>query len=92
VIKASKGHDWKIGGVAGVRITLMDNGAGIDRAKITKIFDPFYTTKGNVGTGLGLWLTQNLVRKHGGSISVRSRTDADRKGTIFSIFLPAKAG
>jgi signal transduction histidine kinase len=69
----------------------MDNGAGIDSAKIPKIFDPFYTTKGDVGTGLGLWLTQNLVRKHGGSINVRSRTDASRKGTIFSIFLPDKA-
>jgi PAS domain S-box-containing protein len=91
VIKASKGRDWKIGGAAGVRVSLMDNGAGIDRAKISRIFDPFYTTKGDVGTGLGLWLTQNLVRKHGGSIKVRSRTDAGRKGTIFSIFLPEKA-
>jgi len=91
VIKVGKGHEWNPGGIAGVRVSLMDNGAGIDSAKIPKIFDPFYTTKGDVGTGLGLWLTQNLVRKHGGSINVRSRTDASRKGTIFSIFLPDKA-
>jgi signal transduction histidine kinase len=54
-----------------------------------RIFEPFYTTKKDVGTGLGLWLTRNLVERHGGLIQVRSRTMPGRSGTVFSVFLPA---
>jgi signal transduction histidine kinase len=62
------------------------------RAATTKqIFDPFFTTKGSVGTGLGLWVCKQLVEKNGGSIQVRSNTDGKRRGTTFSIVLPAEA-
>lgn len=51
-------------------------------------FEPFYTTKKDVGIGLGLWLTQSLVQKHHGTIRVRSTVDSDRSGTAFAIFFP----
>jgi signal transduction histidine kinase len=56
------------------------------------IFEPFYTTKKDVGTGLGLglWLTQNLVMKHHGSLHVRSSVQPGRTGTAFSVFLPER--
>jgi len=72
----------------GVRITFLDNGAGIAPEKIKRIFEPFYTTKKDVGTGLGLWLTLGLVGKHGGSIRVRSSVRPGRTWTAFSVFLP----
>jgi hypothetical protein len=52
------------------------------------IFEPFFTTKKDTGTGLGLWVSRELVEKHGGSMRVRSRTSVPLCGTIFTIFLP----
>lgn len=87
-IKISPSHDWSAAGRSGVRFTIVDNGPGIAPEHLQRIFEPFYTTKKNVGTGLGLWLTQNLVRKHSGTISVRSVVNSGRSGTAFSIFFP----
>jgi signal transduction histidine kinase len=53
-----------------------------------RIFEPFYTTKGITGTGLGLWITKDLIAKHDGVISIRSSTRAGRAGTVVSVFLP----
>jgi PAS domain S-box-containing protein len=75
-------------GREGARITFLDNGSGICPADRKKIFEPFYTTKKDVGTGLGLWLTLGLVEKHGGSLRVRSCVDPGRTWTAFSVFLP----
>ena len=73
-----------------VRVTVCDEGTGIDPDQRPHIFEPFFTTKRDVGTGLGLWVTKQLVEKHGGRISVRSSTDTDHHGTIFSIVLPER--
>ena len=75
----------------GVRITFLDNGAGIAPTDRKKIFEPFYTTKKDVGTGLGLWLTLGLVEKHHGSLKVRSSIQAGKTWTAFSVFLPEHA-
>ncbi len=75
-------------GSEGVRITVADNGSGIPRKNLRQIFEPFYTTKKDTGTGLGLWVSRGIVQKHGGSIRVRSRTDGRTTGTVFLIFLP----
>jgi signal transduction histidine kinase len=77
-----------VDGRSGARITFLDNGVGIPTVNREKIFEPFYTTKKDVGTGLGLWLTQNLVQKHKGSLQVRSCVEAGRSWTAFSVFLP----
>jgi len=74
--------------IPGVRITFLDNGTGIPPERIKKIFEPFYTTKKDVGTGLGLWLTLGLVAKHHGQLRVRSSVRPGRTGTAFSLFLP----
>lgn len=73
-----------------VRITFADSGCGIERGKRGHVFDPFFSTKGNLGSGLGLWVTRQIVEKHKGTISMRSRTEAPFRGTAFSITLPAE--
>jgi signal transduction histidine kinase len=71
-----------------VRLTIADNGSGISPAHLKRIFDPFFTTKESVGTGLGLWVSREIVRKYGGAIRVRSRPG---KGTVFCLFFPSPA-
>lgn len=71
-----------------VRITVSDNGKGIPPSTRQHIFEPFYTTKERVGTGLALWVGQQIVEKHRGTIRVRSRSDGARRGTTFSVVLP----
>jgi signal transduction histidine kinase len=74
-----------------VRITIADNGQGIPANFRAHLFEPFYTTKGTVGTGLGLWVSKQIIDKHEGSIRVRSCTAASNSGTVFSIVLPAES-
>jgi signal transduction histidine kinase len=76
-------------GDIGARIVIADSGCGIASEKLSAIFEPFYTTKGSTGTGLGLWVTRQLIEKHGGTIRMRSSNADSRNGTIFRIFLPA---
>jgi len=79
--------DWRNLGRRGIRLVVADDGPGMSAQTQANLFHPFYTTKGQKGTGLGLWVSQGIITKHGGSIHVRSRTDS-RHGTCFSIFLP----
>ena len=74
-------------GTRGLRVTIADTGHGMDRATVDRIFQPFFSTKGNTGTGLGLWIVDSITRRHGGTIRVRSRTGRN-SGTAFSVFLP----
>jgi PAS domain S-box-containing protein len=87
-IRARRSSPWSGRPMAGVRITVCDNGHGIEAQHRRRIFEPFFTTKGEKGTGLGLWVTSGLVQKHGGSIRLRTSTQPDRHGTVFSAFLP----
>jgi two-component system, chemotaxis family, CheB/CheR fusion protein len=77
--------------VRGVQVTIFDNGVGIPAPNIAHIFEPFFTTKGENGTGLGLWVASGIVNRFGGSILTRSSVHPGRRGTCFSIFLPAKS-
>ena len=88
-VRVATGRDWS-NGHAGVRITVADNGSGIPHASLHQVFEPFYTTKKDTGTGLGLWVSRGIVQKHGGSIRVRSRVDGQATGTVFLIFLPQR--
>lgn len=68
-----------------VRITVSDTGTGIPKDQVSKIFEPYFTTK-QTGSGLGLTVTYSIVRSHGGTIEVEPRPGG---GTIFTIYLPA---
>lgn len=68
------------------RLTVSDNGSGIDTDSLKRIFDPYYTTKGlHGGTGLGLALVRQIVQEHGGRITVQSKIG---EGTDFHVYLP----
>jgi PAS domain S-box-containing protein len=89
VIRVSKSREWSNGLQAGARVTILDTGCGIAFPDRRDLFEPFFTTKADAGTGLGLWITKNIVEKHHGTIRFRSRTSAMEHGTAFSIFLPS---
>jgi signal transduction histidine kinase len=88
-IRVRPSRNWDSTGDPGFRITIADNGTGISRTDRKRLFQPFFTTKGQRGTGLGLWVTQGLVTKHGGSLKMHSCTRTKRRGTTFSIFFPS---
>jgi signal transduction histidine kinase len=88
-MRAAKSRNPK-DGAGPIRITVADNGKGIDPALFSQIFEPFYTTKGAIGNGLGLWVSKQIIEKHGGSIRVRSSTRGKHRGTSFSVTLPAR--
>lgn len=71
-------HGW-------VRILIADTGTGIPQEMLRSIFEPFVTTKGEKGTGLGLWIVKGIIHNHGGKLFVRSKPG---KGTVFKIDLP----
>jgi PAS domain S-box-containing protein len=71
-------------------ITVADNGPGIPPALADKIFDPFFSTKGERGTGLGLWVGRGIVARHGGELHFSSKTEGAEHGTTFTIVLPKK--
>ncbi len=72
----------------GICITIADTGSGMSAETVSKALQPFYTTKGIRGTGLGLWICKEILTRHGGSIRIRSRVGA---GSVFSFFLPFSA-
>jgi signal transduction histidine kinase len=74
-----------------VQLTIADNGHGIPREHFTRIFHPFFTTKKERGTGLGLALTKRIIDRYRGSIRVRSSVVSGKSGTIFRISLPVEA-
>jgi two-component system, NtrC family, sensor kinase len=78
---------WSDSGVRGIRISIGDNGSGISAETRQKLGQPFFTTKGLHGTGLGLWVTRSIISRYGGELQLRSSTSGQRHGTVFSIFL-----
>jgi PAS domain S-box-containing protein len=73
-----------------IRITIADDGKGINAATLPRIFEPLFTTKESTGSGLGLWVSKQIIEKHYGSIHVRSRTHGELRGAVFSIVLPTE--
>ena len=74
---------------AGVALLVSDDGPGIPEDVLPKIFRPFFTTKGEKGTGLGLWIVHDIVAKHGGYIEAASQTTEANHGTTFTVMFPA---
>ena len=68
-----------------IRIKIADNGAGIEEKNISKIFEPYFTTKGEKGTGLGLTTVKEIIEENSGWIEI----DVNKgRGTTFNLFLP----
>lgn len=70
------------------RLTVADSGAGIQKEIRSQLFRQFFTTKGSSGTGLGLWLTRDIIQRNGGRLRFRSRTEPPT-GTVFTLYLPS---
>jgi len=86
-LRARRSKCWTNTREEGVRITLADNGTGMSPEVQKKVFIPFFTTKAEVGTGIGLWATKALIEQQGGLLRFRSR-QGEKSGTAMSIFLP----
>ncbi|RRA48258.1 nitrogen regulation protein NR(II) [Acidipila sp. EB88] len=83
---------WRTGH-KGISITIADTGSGMSAETLGKLFNAFYTTKGDLGTGLGLWVSREIVLRHHGALAVRSRESQPGRpgGTVFTLFLPYQA-
>jgi signal transduction histidine kinase len=86
VVGVRPAHD--AAGRNGVAVTVADNGSGMDHAMLERLFHPFETTKGEAGTGLGLWVSKGILDQHKTRIAVRSKRDC---GTVFRLFVPVEA-
>jgi PAS domain S-box-containing protein len=89
ILRSRQDRDWKTGRM-GVRATVADTGEGMTPETRAHLFEAFYTTKGAEGTGLGLWVSSEIVKKHGGNIRVRSTRSCGKSGSVFSVFLPSE--
>jgi len=90
LVRASRSRDWRNPAQAGVRFAIADTGSGMEPHVRERAFEAFFTTKEVTGTGLGLWVSHEIITKHHGRIRLRSRTNASGKpsGTVFQIFIP----
>lgn len=88
-MRVSRSSDWRNGQKPGIRMTVLDDGQGINAENMNRVFQPFFTTKENVGTGLGLWVVKQLAEKYRGYITIRSSQNSLRRGTAVSVFLPS---
>ncbi|HEV2646923.1 MAG TPA: PAS domain-containing protein [Acidobacteriaceae bacterium] len=77
--------------IQGIAITLADEGPGMPPEIAAQIFQAFFTTKGFAGTGLGLWISQEIVQRHGGTLTVRTSQREGSSGTVFTLRLPLAA-
>ncbi len=87
------GEVWIEGGEESdgiVCVSIVDSGPGIAEESQRRIFDPFYTTKGANGTGLGLWVSQGIVQKHGGRLTVTSPAPGHARGAEFTVRIPKR--
>jgi signal transduction histidine kinase len=73
-----------------VCVSVTDNGSGISAENLPRLFQPLFTTKGQDGTGLGLWVSKGIVEKHGGSIEATTSTEAEHSSTTFTVLLPQR--
>lgn len=87
LVRSAESTDWRTGR-KGLRLTVADTGTGMSQRVLGQIFQPFYTTKGISGTGLGLWVSQEIVQRHKGRLTVRTSDRPGASGTVFNLFLP----
>ncbi|HZS26851.1 MAG TPA: ATP-binding protein, partial [Candidatus Angelobacter sp.] len=74
---------------SGFRLIIADDGPGIPREHLNLIFEPFFSTKEEKGSGLGLWIARGIVGKYGGSVRIRTSTRAGASGTCLQVVMPS---
>jgi PAS domain S-box-containing protein len=87
-IRIREGQSWHSRPVQGIRISVADTGCGIARGHQAHIFEPFFSTKGDTGSGLGLWIAKEIISSHDGKLCIRTSTEGASHGTALMIFLP----
>jgi PAS domain S-box-containing protein len=90
LLRSRAGRDWSTGR-RGLVITIADTGSGMPASVVNRVFEPFFTTKGMSGTGLGLWVSSEIVHRHNGALRFRSSEKEGCSGTAFALFLPFDA-
>jgi two-component system, sporulation sensor kinase C len=90
LVRTREATEWR-SDTKGVVITVADTGVGMAPETKANIYRAFYSTKGIAGTGLGLWVSTEIVDRHHGRLLVRSRTRQGSSGTVFELFLPYQA-
>jgi signal transduction histidine kinase len=90
LLREREATNWRTG-ETGVSITIADDASGMSPSVQARIFNPFFTTKGVTGTGLGLWVSKEIVERHRGLLNVRSSQSPAHHGTVFTLFLPFDA-
>lgn len=91
-LRVRRSRSWADPGVVGIRVAVGDTGTGISPEVQRRLGEPFFTTKGQRGTGLGLWVTRSIIERYGGELQLKSSSAAEHHGTVFSIFLPTNLG
>jgi signal transduction histidine kinase len=87
-VRVRRSNDWRSFARSGCRISVLDDGRGMSQEHQKRAFEPFFSTKLQKGSGLGLWVSKAIVLKNGGLITLRSTDKRSRHGTCVSIFLP----
>jgi signal transduction histidine kinase len=87
IVRSRKGTDWKTGR-KGLVLTIADTGSGMDQETKRRKFEAFFSTKGIGGSGLGLWMSAEIMHRHKGTISIRSSQSGSSHGTTVVLFLP----
>ncbi len=87
LVRSRDAHDVQ-SGRRGVMLTIADTGSGISAQTMRQLYKPFFTTKGAAGTGLGLWISSEIITRHEGRLTVRSSQREGASGTVFTLFLP----
>jgi signal transduction histidine kinase len=89
-VRSREGADRRTGR-PGLVITVADSGPGMPPEVAEKVFQAFYTTKGFLGTGLGLWISREIIIRHSGRLCLRTSQQPGHTGTAISVFLPFEA-
>jgi len=90
LVRAHRSRNWKTPSEPGIRFTVADTGSGMEPEVRDRAFEAFFTTKEVTGTGLGLWVSHEIIAKHRGFVHLRSRPakSSQTHGTVFQIFIP----
>lgn len=89
-VRSRNATNWETG-VKGIVLTVADTGNAMSEVAQAKAFDAFFTTKGIGGTGLGLWVSREIVDRHDGALRFKSSQSSQHRGTVFTLFLPFEA-